>query len=343
MITTLNTNSAMAVAPHFLASRAAIDVLREGGNAIEAMVCAAATIAMVYPHMTGLGGDAFWLIHEPGQEPVAIDAGGGAAAAASPLFYANRGLNSIPVRGPLAANTVAGTVSGWERALALSRQRWSGCMPLSRLLADAIHYGEKGVPVTGSQMRSTQTKQAELGCQPGFGEHFLVNGKAPEEGSLFFQTQMAATLRHLSRAGLDDFYRGELAQTIAADLAACGSLLNLADLNGYRAELTKPLVLEHTLGKLYNLPPPTQGLVSLMILGILDRMGLGDLEPGSADYVHCIAEATKQAFKIRDAYITDPRDMRIDAQACLEPEFLNSLASHQSGSGFAVGKWPRPR
>ena len=326
MITTLNTNSAMAVAPHFLASRAAIDVLREGGNAIEAMVSAAATIAMVYPHMTGLGGDAFWLIHEPGQEPVAIDACGGAAVAASPLFYANLGLNSIPVRGPLAANTVAGTVSGWERALALSRQRWSGCMPLSRLLADAIHYGEKGVPVTGSQMRSTQTKQAELECQPGFGEHFLVNGKAPEEGSLFFQTQMAATLRHLSRAGLDDFYRGELAQTIAADLAACGSPLVLADLNGYRAELTKPLVLEHTLGKLYNLPPPTQGLVSLMILGILDRMGLSDLEPESADYVHCITEATKQAFKIRDAYITDPRDMRIDAQACLEPEFLNSLA-----------------
>ncbi len=321
-----NISRAMAVAPHFLASRAAIDVLKEGGNAIEAMVAAAATIAMVYPHMTGLGGDAFWLIHEPGQEPVAIDACGAAAAGASPSFYAGRGLDTIPVRGPLAANTVAGTVSGWECALALSKRRWNGRMPLSRLFAEAIRYGEQGVPVTGSQMRSTRTKQAELESQPGFRGHFLVNGETPQAGSLFFQTKMATTLRHLSRAGLDDFYRGELAQTIAADLAACGSPLALADLNGYRAELTKPLALEHSLGRLYNLPPPTQGVVSLMILGILDRMGLNQMEPDSADYVHCVVEATKQAFKVRDTYIADPRDMRIDAQDCLKPEFLDPLA-----------------
>jgi len=316
----------MAVAPHILASRAAIGVLKEGGDAIEAMVAAAATIAMVYPHMTGLGGDAFWLIHEPGQEPVAIDACGAAAVRVNPSFYAERGLDVIPVRGPLSANTVAGTVSGWERALALSKQRWGGRMPLSRLFADAIHYGEQGVAVTGSQMRSSRSKQSELETQPGFREHFLPDGRPPEEGSLFFQLKMAATLRHLSHAGLDDFYRGELAQTIAMDLAACGSPLALDDLNGYRAELTKPLALEHSLGTLYNLPPPTQGVVSLMILGILDRMGLSQMEPDSADYVHCVVEATKQAFKVRDAHITDPRDMRIGAQDCMTADFLEPLA-----------------
>ena len=316
----------MAVAPHFLASRTALEVLKEGGDAIEAMVAAAATIAMVYPHMTGLGGDAFWLIHEPGQEPVGIDACGGAAGCLDPSFYAERGLDAIPQRGPLAANTVAGTVSGWERALALSRQRWGGRMPLSRLFADAIHYGERGVPVTASQMRSTCAKLPELEAQPGFRECFLVDGEPPAEGSLFFQPKMAATLRHLSRAGLDDFYRGELAQTIAADLAACGSPLALSDLNGYQAELRQPLALAHSLGTLYNLPPPTQGVVSLMILGILDRLGLGEMEPGSADYVHCVVEATKQAFKVRDAHITDPRYMRIDAQDCLQADFLEPLA-----------------
>lgn len=316
----------MAVAPHFLASRAALEVLKEGGDAIEAMVAAAATIAMVYPHMTGLGGDAFWLIHEPGQEPVGIDACGGAAAGLSPSFYAERSLDAIPLRGPLAANTVAGTVSGWARALALSRERWGGRMPLSRLLADAIQHGERGVRVTASQMRSTRAKQSELETQPGFRECFLADGVPPAEGSLFFQPKMAATLRHLSRAGLDDFYRGELARTIAADLAACGSPLALGDLNGYRAELTKPLALAHSLGTLYNLPPPTQGVVSLMILGILDRLGLGEMEPGSADYVHCVVEATKQAFKVRDAHITDPRYMRIDAQDCLQANFLEPLA-----------------
>lgn len=316
----------MAVAPHFLAAQSARDVLKEGGNAIEAMVAAAATIAMVYPHMTGLGGDAFWLIHEPGQQPVAIDACGGAASGLTPSFYTSRGLHSIPVRGPLAANTVAGTVSGWERALELSRQRWGGTMPLSRLFDDAIHYAERGVPVTASQMRSTTAKQAELEGQPGFRECFLADGKPPEQGSLFFQPRMAALLRHLVRTGLDDFYRGELAQTIAADLAACGSPVALGDLNGYRAELVKPLALAHSLGTLYNLPPPTQGVVSLMILGILDRLNLKEIEPDSADYVHCVVEATKQAFRIRDTEITDPRYMRIAAQDCLKPEFLDPLA-----------------
>ena len=316
----------MAVAPHFLAARAARDVLKEGGNAIEAMVAAAATIAMVYPHMTGLGGDAFWLIHQPGQEPVAIDACGGAGAGLTASFYTSRGLNSIPVRGPLAANTVAGTVSGWERALELSKLRWGGTMPLSRLFADAIHYAEHGAPVTASQMRSTTAKLPELEQQPGFRACFLADGKPPKQDSLFFQPRMAALLRHLSRTGLDDFYRGELAQMIAADLAAIGSPVALGDLNAYRAEMVKPLALAHSLGTLYNLPPPTQGAVSLMILGILDRLGLKEIEPDSADYVHCVVEATKQAFKIRDAEITDPRYMRIAAQDCLKPEFLDALA-----------------
>ena len=327
MTSKLKANGAMAVAPHFLAAQAARDVLREGGNAIEAMVAAAATIAMVYPHMTGLGGDAFWMIHEPGQKPLAIDACGGAAGGLSASLYTDRGLNNIPVRGPLAANTVAGTVSGWERALEISRLRWDGRMPLTRLFADAIHHAERGVAVTASQMRSTTTKLPELAQQPGFAGCFLTDGKPPPQGSLFFQPRVAALLRHLARAGLDDFYRGELALTIAADLAACGSPVSLADLNGYRAELVEPLALAHSLGTLYNLPPPTQGVVSLMILGILDRLGLEKIAPDSADYVHCVVEATKQAFKIRDTEITDPRYMRIAARDCLKPEFLDPMAN----------------
>ena len=326
MTNKIKAGGAMAVAPHFLAAQAARDVMKEGGNAIEAMVAAAAAIAMVYPHMTGLGGDAFWLIHEPGKEPVAIDACGGAAAGLTASFYTDGGLSSIPVRGPLAANTIAGTVSGWERALELSRQRWGGKLPLSRLLAAAIDHAERGVAVTASQMRSTAAKLAELEQQPGFSGCFLAGGKPPAQDSLFRQPRMAALLRHLAHTGLDDFYRGELAQTIAADLDAVGSPVTLSDLNAYRAELVKPLALAHSLGAIYNLPPPTQGVVSLMILGILDRLDLGKIAADSADYVHCAVEATKQAFRIRDAEITDPRYMRIDAQDCLRPGFLDTLA-----------------
>lgn len=330
MFNTLRACGAMAVAPHFLASNSALAVLRDGGDAIEAMVAAAATISVVYPHMTGLGGDAFWLIHDPGKPVQAIDACGGAALGLTPSYYRERGFDEIPMRGPLAANTVAGTVSGMDLALSMSRHQWKGNLPLGRLFHDAIRYAENGIPVTESQSRSTQAKRAELEPQPGFADAFLLDGQVPQPGSLFTQKALAGTLRHLSRKGLDDFYRGALAEEIATDLAECGSPVTLADLNVYRAVTVKPLTMEHSQGTLYNMPPPTQGLVSLLILGILDRLGLDRLEPDSADYVHCVVEATKQAFLIRDQQVTDPRYMRIDAEDCLMPSFIKSLAKRVS-------------
>ena len=139
----------MAVAPHALASQSAIAVLREGGNAVEAMIAAAATIAVVYPHMNSIGGDSFWLMHVPGEAPGAIDACGAAARAASIAWYRERGITeSIPFRGGVAANTVAGTISGWGAAYELSRRALYGRIPLSRLLADAIDYAEQGIAVT---------------------------------------------------------------------------------------------------------------------------------------------------------------------------------------------------
>ena len=213
----------MAVAPHALASQSALAVLREGGNAVEAMIAAAAAIAVVYPHMNSIGGDSFWLVHVPGQAPVGIDACGAAARAASIAWYAERGVaGSIPFRGGIAANTVAGTISGWGLAYEMSREL-GGKLPLARLLADAIHYGKTGIPVTRSQHVNTATKRKELEPQPGFADAFLPAGNVPAIGARFFQPKLAATLEQLARAGLDDFYRGELARSIAADLAAAGS------------------------------------------------------------------------------------------------------------------------
>jgi gamma-glutamyltranspeptidase/glutathione hydrolase len=149
----------MAVAPHSLASESALAVLREGGNALEAMVAAAATIAVVYPHMNSIGGDSFWVIHSPGKAMGGIDACGAAAGLATKQWYAERGITkAIPFRGPFAANTVAGTISGWGAAHKLAQQGLGGKIPLSRLLADAIHYAEAGVPVTYSQSSLTAKK-----------------------------------------------------------------------------------------------------------------------------------------------------------------------------------------
>src|SRR5690606_9700938 len=131
MLNTIYSTRGMAVAPHSLAAQAALSVLREGGNAIEAMLAAASTIAVVYPHMNGIGGDGFWVVSEPGKPVQAIEACGVAAAAASVDFYAQRQLDTIPMRGPLAANTLAGTVGGWQQALDISAT-WGGSLPLSR-------------------------------------------------------------------------------------------------------------------------------------------------------------------------------------------------------------------
>ena len=333
----------MAVAPHALAAQSALAVLREGGNAVEAMVAAAATIAVAYPHMNSIGGDGFWLVHVPGEDMRAIDACGAAARAATIDWYREHELESIPFRGGAAASTVAGTVSGWELALEFSRTGLKGRMPLGRLLADAIHYARDGIAVTRSQTVTTRSKLDGLRGQPGFDETYLVEGAPPATGTRFLQPRMAATLERLAKAGLGDFYRGDLARSLAADLAASESPVALQDLDAHRAQWREPLALRHSLGTVYNLPPPTQGLASLLILGILDRLPLAGSDPLGADYVHFCVEAVKQAFEVRNREITDPAYMSNDPRAFLEAQAIDALASRVDASRAAPwgrGKGP---
>lgn len=327
MFQTVQSTRGMAVAPHSLAAQAAVAVLRDGGNAIEAMIAAASTIAVVYPHMNGIGGDGFWMISTPGRPVIAIEACGPAAAGVSNDYYAVRGCPNIPTRGPDSANTVAGTIGGWNEALAISRS-WNGKLPLGRLLEDAIFYAEDGTAVTASQHASTVKKLDELAHLPGFAETYLTDGRPPAAGSRFRQPRLAETLRSLTTDGFDSFYRGPLARSIAADLETLKCPLTGSDLAAYRAHVRVPLILNHSAGELYNMTPPTQGLVSLIILGILDRLKIERLDPDGAEYVHLVVEATKQAFSVRDRYITDPDHMAIDPQTCLAEGFLDDLAAN---------------
>ncbi len=336
----LNTKRALGgvfVAPHHLAAQAGRDVLREGGNAAEAMIAAAAAIAVVYPHMNAIGGDGFWLLAEPGAEPLAIEACGPAAAAADADFYRARGLEAIPARGPLAALTVAGTVGGWHQALAVA-QRWGGRLPLTRLLADAERHARDGVAVTASQTRLTAQKLEELKDVPGFAATFLRDGQVPAEGEILRQPRLADTLAHLARAGLDDFYRGELAAAMAEDLARIGSPLAREDLAAYQARILPPLSTRLRAATLYNQPPPTQGMASLMILGIFDRLGVTEAE--GFDHIHGLVEATKQAFLVRDRYCTDPAYMTVDPAAFLTAEALAARAAAIDRDRALP--WPQP-
>ena len=323
-------------APHGLAAEAGLSVLREGGNAIEAMIAAAAAIAVVYPHMNGLGGDGFWLIAAPGAEPIGIDACGPTGRGVTRALYG--GAASVPARGPLAANTVAGTVSGWQEALALAAD-WGGKMPLGRLLEDAIHHAGHGIPASDNQSRITALKQDELKSVSGFADTFLIDGAAPAAGASFRNPALARTLERLAADGLDGFYRGALAGSIAADLAAAGSPVSAEDLAAYHVRRVAPLAVSLRSGTVYNLPPPTQGVASLMILGLIDRLGLEDGPADGFGHVHAVVEATKQAFLLRDAHLADPQTMDIDPAAWLEPQFLDSRARRIDPARALV--WPQ--
>ncbi|MCD8538310.1 MAG: gamma-glutamyltransferase, partial [Burkholderiaceae bacterium] len=286
----------IAVAPHSLAAQSALDVMREGGNALEAMIAAAATIAVVYPHMNSIGGDGFWVISQPGFAPGGIDAAGKSAKAASIDWYAKHGITGqIPFRGPMAALTLAGTVSGWGKAHELSISA-GGRLPLSRLLADAIHYAESGIAVTPSQSQLTAKKLAELKDQPGFAETFLVDGQAPQSFTHLKQAALAQTLKTIAKDGTESFYRGKLARQIAADLQSLGSPISLADLHAHHAKLVDPLQLKLGSNTLLNMQPPSQGLISLMILGIMEKLKNWDDDPEGPAFIHAQVEATKQAF-----------------------------------------------
>ena len=335
MLKALTAPRGAVTAPHHLAAQAGAGVLRDGGNAVEAMVAAAATIAVVYPHMNSIGGDGFWLISRPGQEPVGIEGCGRAATLATPDWYRQQGYTSIPSRGPLAANTVAGTVSGWQAALEHAGAR----LPLARLLRDATEYARAGAPVTQSQVDYTSRFLAELAPQPGFAKTFLRDGFAPQALTLQRFPALAATLDQLTRRGLHDFYRGDLADSMASELERVGSPVRLQDLHRHEAARVTPLTVKLTVGTAYNLPPPTQGLASLMILALFDRIRAG-VEADSFDHVHRLVEATKQAFLVRNRHVCDPASMAVDPASFLQTRALDARA--QAIDMARARPWPEP-
>ncbi|MBO6949306.1 MAG: gamma-glutamyltransferase family protein [Rhodospirillales bacterium] len=334
MLHTATALGGMMTAPHHLATEAGLRVLRDGGNATEAMVAAAAAIAVVYPHMNGVGGDGFWLIAQPGQAPVGVDAAGWSAAMATPDYYKSQGLNAIPARGPLAALNVAGTIAGWKMALEIG----GAGMPLERLLEDAITHATNGVPVTKGQEDLSREKFDELKDAPGFAQTYLPGGEPPLVNEIIKFPALADTLKRLADKGLDDFYRGETARSNAAYLESVGSPLRFDDFSEYEARQVKALSAELSSGTVYNMPPPTQGVSALMILALFERLGVRDAE--GFDHVHGLVEASKQAFILRNAHVTDPAFMTADPNDWLKNDFLDGLVNNIDLKHAL--EWPQP-
>lgn len=327
--------SAAVAAPHHLASEAGRAILAEGGNAIEAMVAMAATISVVYPHMNAIGGDGFWLVHEPGGKVHAIEACGGAGSLATIERYREKGYDTLPSRGADAAITVAGAIGGWQAALALA-QSLGGRIPLKDLLADAIRHCTEGYAISASELRTWPQEVDAVKAAPGFSDFFWPGAERPKAGDRRKPRALGATFEQLAHAGLDDFYRGDIGRELADDLERLGAPITRADIEAFRARAVQPLSLKLPGLTAYNFPPPTQGLAALLILGIFEKLGVTRAE--SFDHHHGLVEAVKRALALRDQVITDPAFMTIDPASLLSEAVLAREA--QKIDRRRAASWP---
>lgn len=310
----------MVATSHHLASAAGLHALRLGGSAVDAAIAANAVLCVVYPHMAGLGGDGFWLVHDPARGGVhGINASGPAAERATCEYYAPHAVaGEIPSRGALAALTVPGAVDGWR----LAHER-HGRLPWEALLADASRLARDGMPVATSLAHWLVRDAALLAAQPGLARTFAPRG-APRAGDVVVQPALADTLERLARDGPRvGFYEGETAERLCDALARDGSPLRAGDLAAYRAEWVTPISAPYRGRTVYELPPNAQGVTALQILRLLDGWDVRAWGDGSADYLHHMAEAAKLAAADRDAWLADPRAVDIPLDRLLDAAYLD--------------------
>lgn len=304
---------------HPLASQAGLKVLMEGGNVVDAAVAASATLAVVRPHMTGLGGDLFCLIYLAREgRVVAINASGAAPAAATIELFRKQGHSQVPLSGPMAIET-PGCVAGWQVAL----QNF-GTMPLSRLLDSAIRYAEDGYPVTPHLSQTIAECMTQFKGSTPWHSIFAPNGRAPRAGEMLRLPKLARTLRTVQEGGAEAFYRGQIAEEMAAAIQKAGGLLSMADLAGCRAEQLEPLRIDYRGYTVYEQPPVSQGHILLQELAMAEGYDLASMGQESAEAIHLMVECKKLAFADRMRYLGDPAVGQLPMQQLLSREYAES-------------------
>ncbi len=294
----------MVACPHSLASQAGADVLRAGGSAVDAAVAAGAVLAVVYPHMTGVGGDAFWLIHDAKTGAVRfLDGGGRAAASASAAWFAERGHDAIPLRGILPATlTTPGAPSSWAEA-----HRAYGRLPFARTLEAAIGYARDGYPVTERLSGFIGLAQADLARHPHSAALFLPDGRVPRPGARLSNPDLARTLEALARDGIDGFRQGPVAQELARFSKAEGGFFDAADLAAQSAFWGEPIRGTYRDVTIFETPAPTQGFTVLEMLNLLEPYALHAMPRLGPDHAHLMVQAKQIAYHDRDRHLADPR------------------------------------
>lgn len=304
-------------------------MLQRGGTAADAAIAASAVLAVVYPHMAGVGGDLFALAWDASTGALdGLNASGRAAEAATIDLYRAQGFDQIPARGPMAAPTVPGAVSGWAQL-----HRRLGKLGFHEVLEPAISYAEQGAPIARSLAMWTQRDVDVLRTNVDASATYLVSGSAPTEGSILHQPDLARTLREIARGGEDAFYRGEIAERIVASLSSQGGVLSLGDFRGHQADWVQPIRADYQDVEIAQMPPNTQGVTALQILKIIEPEDLNAMGDSSADYVDLLAEAARLAIIDRDRHLGDPEAMDVSISELLSGERIAARRAELRSTG----------
>ena len=310
----------MAATSHPLATLAALDVLRAGGNAVDAAITAVAVLCVIEPHMTGIGGDCFCLIAEPGKPVWGYNGCGRAGARASTEALLAKGMRGIEITSPHAVN-VPGAIEAWDAIL-----NAHGTITLDRALKPAIRYAEEGFPVAARIASDWKDLVGKL-KHPGAAKHYLPGGRAPQEGDIVKLPALAATLKAIAKDGPRAFYQGPIAQDMVETLAALGAALTVEDFANHRGEAVTPISTNYRGIDLVEIPPNGQGLTALVMLNILENFDLAALAPLGPDRFHLMLEAARMAFAVRDTHIAEPSFMRQQVSALNDKAFAKKLAA----------------
>ena len=304
---------------HPAATASALSILREGGNAVDAAIAASATLSVVEPHMTGIGGDCFCIVGEPDGTLHGLNGSGRSAAGAQLDWYLENGFTDIPENSPHAV-TVPGAVKAWETL----HQRF-GNTDFARLFADGVHYAENGF-VVGERVGFDWAELTEkMTASEAAAKNYLVNGQAPNVGDIHKLPELAKTLKLIARGGASAFYQGEIADDIAQCVQKAGGFLTMDDLAGVGADWVDLISTEYQGHVLHEIPPNGQGLAALILVKLLKKLGVPN-QAASVERAHLEMECGRIAYTARDAYISDPETMQYSIETLLSDQHIDALA-----------------
>lgn len=306
----------LVASPHYLASQAGVDILKKGGTAVDAAIATNAVLNVVYPHMCGIGGDAFWLIYSAAQKDLAfLNASGRSPYLATLEYFQKAGMDAVPLRGLLPV-TIPGAVDGWFEA----HHRY-GNLSMSTILEPAIAYARDGYPISHILSFKIQEAAPELSRFPSSQNLFLPGGKSPGPGDLLTNLGLAESLAKIARDGRDVFYQGEIARQIVKFSQENGGLLSEKDFQETKSTWGKPVSTTYRDYTVYETAPNSQGLAALLILNLLEEYDLSSLGYQSPDHLHLLVEAKKLAFADRNRYISDPERVKIPTEELLSKDY----------------------